>query len=147
MRGDLLLPPRGPGSFLSRLRSSRSRTPPQALSPSGDRLASASFDRSWKIWDVYDRRELLHVRGHDREAPCCCEIGLFGRCCRSVRASCPVTGNSRAVESIAFSADGERVATGGADTAVMVWDARARRRQLLLSGHSGTPGPAPPLRS
>jgi len=32
-----------------------------ALSPAGDLLATASFDRSWKLWDVTTGAELRYV--------------------------------------------------------------------------------------
>lgn len=109
-----------------------------ALSPAGDLLATASFDRSWKLWDVSTGAELRWVRGHDREGTCICEMGLFGRCCRSVRECCPVVGHSRSLSSITFSPSGTKVATGGADACVMVWDARAGTREQFMPGHAGS---------
>jgi len=35
--------------------------------PSGDYVASASFDGSWRLWDVATAQELLLQEGHSKE--------------------------------------------------------------------------------
>lgn len=35
--------------------------------PSGDYVASASFDTSWRLWDVATQKELLLQEGHSKE--------------------------------------------------------------------------------
>ncbi len=65
-----------------------------AFSPDGERLATASFDRSVKIWDWRTEKEVLTLRGHQ------------GR-----------------VLAVAFSPDGHRLASAAADGTVRVWDA------------------------
>jgi WD40 repeat protein len=64
------------------------------FSPDGTQLATASLDRTIKLWDVATGLEALTLRGH--------------------------TG---AVWCVAFSPDGKRLASGGADNLVLVWDA------------------------
>lgn len=38
-----------------------------AFHPSGDYVASASFDTSWRLWDVATAKELLLQEGHSKE--------------------------------------------------------------------------------
>jgi eukaryotic-like serine/threonine-protein kinase len=47
-------------------------------------------------------------------------------------------GHKDAVSCLAFSADGKRLATGGADTAVKTWDLASGRELTAIHGHGGT---------
>lgn len=38
-----------------------------AFHPSGDYVGSASYDGTWRLWDVEKRKELLIQEGHSRE--------------------------------------------------------------------------------
>jgi WD40 repeat protein len=65
-----------------------------AFSPDRKRLASASHDKTVKVWDAQTGQELLTVEGHDGY-----------------------------VNGVAFSLDGHRLASGAADGMVKIWDA------------------------
>jgi WD40 repeat protein len=65
-----------------------------AFSPDGRRLASASFDRTVKLWDPAAGKEALTLRGHHDH-----------------------------VRGVAFSPDGRRLASAGEDRIGIVWDA------------------------
>jgi WD40 repeat protein len=76
-----------------------------AFSPDGTRLASASLDRTVKLWDAATGRELRTPKGH---------TGI--------------------VTSVAFSPDGRRLASASADGTVKVWDARPLDAQPAKPG-------------
>jgi hypothetical protein len=65
-----------------------------AFSPDGQRLASASWDRTVKLWDAAAGRETLTLTGH-----------------------------TDPVSSVAFSPDGQRLASASWDGTVKLWDA------------------------
>ncbi|KKZ65036.1 serine/threonine-protein kinase PRP4 [[Emmonsia] crescens] len=74
--------------------------------PSGDYLASASYDTTWRLWDVATSTELLLQEGHSRE-----------------------------VYSLAFNPDGSLLASGGLDSYGRIWDLRTGRTVMILEGH------------
>lgn len=74
--------------------------------PSGQYLASASYDTTWRLWDVPTEKELLLQEGHSRE-----------------------------VYSLAFNNEGSLLASGGLDSIGRVWDLRTGRTVMILEGH------------
>ena len=81
-----------------------------AFGPHGTRLATASRDKTAKVWDVApgrQPRELLTLSGH-----------------------------THWVNSVAFSPDGTRLATASSDKTVKLWDA-ASGRELGTINHAG----------
>ena len=66
-------------------------------SPNGKCLASASDDKTIRLWDAK-------------------EGALIGS---------PLTGHSELVSSVAFSADGQWVMSGSCDQTILLWDTRA----------------------
>jgi WD40 repeat protein/serine/threonine protein kinase len=65
-----------------------------AFAPNGRYLASASQDKTVKLWDVQTGKEALTLRGH-----------------------------TDTVRSVAFSPQGQRLATASADSTIRIWDA------------------------
>ena len=79
-----------------------------APSPDGQRFASISEDEFHiRIWNVETGKEVCS----------------------------PLRGHNDNVESVAFSSDGELIASGSADTTVIVWDAFSYKEILTLRGH------------
>jgi WD40 repeat protein len=82
------------------------------FSPDGKRLAAvaglANFepDQEVKVWDVQTGQELLSLRGH---------VG--------------------GLQTVAFSPDGRRLASGGIDQTIKLWDTATGREVLSLRGH------------
>ena len=74
--------------------------------PSGQFLASASFDTTWRLWDVNTTTELLLQEGHSRE-----------------------------VYALSFNTDGSLLASAGLDSIGRVWDLRTGRTVMILDKH------------
>jgi len=79
-----------------------------AISPDGQTLASASFDRTIKFWNPLTGELLQTVNAH-----------------------------SDAVRAIAYTPDGKTLASGSGDKTIRIWDLQTRTLVRTLSGHSG----------
>jgi eukaryotic-like serine/threonine-protein kinase len=77
-----------------------------AYSPDGRQIVTASMDRTARVWDASEGKELLTLRGH-RDF----------------------------VWSVAFAPDGRRIVTASFDHTAKVWEAASGRELLTFKGH------------
>ncbi len=117
-----------------------------AFSPDGETLASFSHDTNdgtIKLWQLSTGKEICTFSGYLHE------ISLDGQILASNngktiklwqlstgREVCTLTGHSDEVESIAFSPDGQILASGSYDNTIKLWQLSTGREICSLTGHS-----------
>jgi len=96
-------------------------------------------DEHWKLWDVVSGALYRMGARHDGWEPgttgCICEMPESGP--TRFKGACPVVAHTSHVISVAFSPCGQRLATGGADCTVIVWDVQTGKADFCMKGHSG----------
>ncbi|WP_405496502.1 NB-ARC domain-containing protein [Streptomyces sp. NBC_00096] len=121
-----------------------------AFSPDGTLLATASHDRSVRLWNVTTVSPVSVLTGHT-EAVSACAFSPDGTLLattshdRSVRLWDVATGTERsvlaghseAVTSCAFSPDGTLLATTSHDRSIRLWDPTTAEPVSVLTGHAG----------
>ena len=81
-----------------------------AFSPKGDRIVTASYDKTARIWNVSDGLAMAVLKGHEG-----------------------------ALERASFSPDGGRVVTAARDSTVRVWDAKSGAQLFVLQQPGNSP--------
>jgi U4/U6 small nuclear ribonucleoprotein PRP4 len=94
------------GKLIRTLEGHTDRLGRVAFHPLGRHLGTASFDMTWRMWDIETGACLLEQEGH-----------------------------SRAVYSVAFQKDGALAASAGMDAFGRIWDLRTGKSVMLLEGH------------
>ena len=88
-------------------REAARRAAAETFSPDGKTLASGSWDKSTKLWDVAGGKNTATLKGY---------TGL--------------------VFSVAFSPDGKTLASGSYDKSIKLWDVASRKNTATLKGHT-----------
>ncbi|KAG5654375.1 hypothetical protein H0H81_003833 [Sphagnurus paluster] len=99
-------------SPISVLKGHQDRVCRVAFHPSGNYVASASFDTTWRLWDVITSKELLLQEGHSKEVYCV-DFQNDG----------------------ALVASGYQIATGAGDDTIRIWDMRSLKSLYTIPAH------------
>jgi len=81
-----------------------------AFSPSGRQVASASFDKTIKIWDAETGAKIMTLLGHEYWVKC-----------------------------ISFSSDGSRIVSGSTDKKIKIWDTETGKELMSLDSSDVVP--------
>jgi WD40 repeat protein/tRNA A-37 threonylcarbamoyl transferase component Bud32 len=147
----------GHGELLT-LRGHLDRVASVVFSPDGRHLATASWDKTVRIWDGQTGQAIRTLQGHTgavyavafspdgrRLASVGSEAGRPGEVkiweVQTGQQTFSLTGHSSWVTAVAFSPDGQRLASGGGDLfkpgELTIWDARTGQVLRSLPGHLG----------
>ncbi|MBN3941948.1 ribosome assembly protein 4 [Nostoc sp. NMS9] len=120
-----------------------------AYSPNGQQLASASDDKTIKIWDVSSGKLLKSLTDHKDEvwnvayspngqqlASASADKTIKIWDVSSGKLLKTLTGHSDVVNSIAYSPNGQQLASASADKTIKIWDVSSGQLLKTLTGHS-----------
>ena len=137
------------GKHLRTLKGHADRLGRMAFHPCGDYVATASFDKTWRLWSVETGEELLCQEGHSRpvydlsfhpDGGLCATVGLeaHGRVwdLRSGKCVTTLVGHVKQCLSVDFSPNGFHIVTGSDDHTARIWDLRRRGCLYTVPAHS-----------
>lgn len=121
-----------------------------AFHPSGNYLATTSFDTKWNFWDIEKGKCLLSQEGHSRptygiafqcDGALVCTAGLdaYARVwdIRIGKTVSILRGHVKQVLSVDWHPNGYVLATGSDDHSIRIWDLRKKATLNTLVGHTG----------
>ena len=128
-----------------------------AFSPDGNHLATASDDRTARVWDLTSGQNLLTLRAGHEDSVYAVTFSPDGKSLAIAKGETAQVWDANSgqellklpaspnlpqhhvarVLNVAFSPDGKRVATASDDGDARVWDAASGQELLTLHGHGG----------
>ena len=120
------------------------------FSPDSRRLATASFDKLVKVWDLQTGKEQFVIKRHSDQVYAVAfspdgkliasagkdqSVKLFDAATGKGRRT--LTGHSRPILSLAFSADGKQVLSAGEESQIRSWTVADGKNIRRANGHSG----------
>ena len=110
-----------------------------AISPGTGRFV-ASVERHTRHWTLWDTASgAVHMEGAteqehaDGTGACLCEVDNLGH--RLQHEGCPVVAHTAGLSAVVFSPCGAKLATGGSEHAVIVWDADTGEAERRMEGN------------
>lgn len=139
------------GKLLHTLQGHTDRLARLAFHPMGDHVGTASFDHTWRLWDVTTGQCLVEQEGHSRplyaiafhpDGSLAASAGLdsIGRVwdLRTGRSVVTLEGHVKAVLALDFSPNGYLVASGSEDHSARIWDLRKRTTLYTIPAHTSS---------
>jgi U4/U6 small nuclear ribonucleoprotein PRP4 len=138
------------GNLLRTLEGHTNRLARMAMHPMGEHLATASFDATWRLWDLETGKCILEQEGHSRAVYGMCfnsdgslavssSLDGYARVwdLRTGRSLSVLKGHAKSVLAVDFSPNGHTIATGSADHTARVFDIRKHGESVaVLPGHA-----------